>query len=198
VSIIPTRGPADPGAFLQIVDGSRTKLRPLCSSGWNHRLAGRFFRAFDANGLQDASVTEVSIDGVTLALTNRNFAERLAGTSNISLIYYNMISDVPVEGAARYLKVLQHAGLRGACWLTVALLNLPPTRLKPALFWVGNSQVCEGDLVPDPIRFEIGDGEVTSGDVARALRPALDYLWREFEQMSCPVFDKSGNWKGPR
>jgi hypothetical protein len=197
VSIIPTQGPADPSSFLQTVAGSRTGPRPLCSSGWNHRLGGRFFRTFDTRGPDDASATEVGIDGVTLAVTNRNFAEKPAKTSSTSLIEPDMIGVVPVKGAATYLNVLQQTGLRGACWLALALLNLRPCRLRPHS-WLGDSQVCEGDVVTDPVRFEIGNDAVTLDDVARALRLALDHFWREFEQINCPEFDQSGNWKGPR
>ncbi len=192
LSIIPARGPADPSAFLDALTQSRVEMQPFRSSAWNHGLRGRFFRTFTTNDANDASATEVDISGAVRAATNRIFTAAPSGQGQAVL--WGVISSMPVERATRYLNALQQAGLRGSCWLTVAVVSLPQSRLQSGPFWAGNSQVCEGDITPDPVRVEIGNEALTFGEVAQAMRPALDQLWREFEQMNCPLFDGSGKW----
>jgi hypothetical protein len=195
LSIVPTSRPKDFSAFLLAISRSWSKLDPFRSGSFDRKLGGRVLKTFTLSGAEDASLTEVSGAGTTLAVTNRIFTGP-SSTKSIQPVHWAVISDMPVERATRYLNVLREAGLRGPCWLTVALLNLQPSRIDG--FLSGDPQVCEGDIIPDAAQFEISDVAIAFDDVARAVRPVLDHLWREFEQVNCPLFDASGTWKGVR
>jgi hypothetical protein len=195
------------------LDHSRLQLTPLLppigtESRWEPR--GRsVVRMYDPEGLGDrtgrsvrCSVTEMTIEGVILAADTYYLDPKKPHRSNaivaiVRIIPAQALEQVVVRSVLNYAQVLQ--GLQVAF----------PWRVAVSLIGVRGYRICaEGDRWGreihdrDDIRADavlIRGPEETSNQttIARSLKEAFDYIWRECGYPRSLYYDGDGNWKGP-
>ncbi|MBN1510116.1 MAG: hypothetical protein JW955_24935 [Sedimentisphaerales bacterium] len=203
LSISPVSSPANVGLF----DPEREKmlvpyLLPLYTSAWDHRVYGdRFVTSSRQNEIVYAA-TEIDQHGVIRAANLRLVRSRRklsAGqTPDDTLIIPSVTFEKGmVEGIARYIKALVELTVAGP-WVTgIGLIGLTKSALgvAPRLLFDGYAFERER-ILPPPVMISADTDLDDLQAVARAMRPAFDYVWREYNYPQSLNYAENGDWVG--
>lgn len=174
-----------PGSLsLQDAIARRVEFQPFRCSSWGHRIrSGKVL----FSGVMDPPVTatELAQTGVLRAAVTDIFQN--SPNSGTRQVPWEAFSLMPLERASKYLQTLEQIGVRGPWWVAIFLLDLP--LCQPTGWFGGDGQRIRGDILPPPARIE----NVSPEGIARALKPALDFIWQDFYQTPCALYDESGN-----
>jgi hypothetical protein len=180
-------------------------LRPMYSSSWNHRRYGdRFVTFSESNGVVDA-VTEVTSEGCVnatghdviavrpefFALTNQKAPTDILAIPSVAF------EKSVIEAAFEYVKTLKALGTQGPWYVALGIVNLVKSHLYVDPRFALGGRLFEGDKILPPV-VEIG-ADVELGNpqsVARALRPAFDFIWREHNYPQSLNYAETGDWVG--
>jgi len=175
-------------------------FQPIWTSVWDWEHSGRAFRTYSNREKREA-VTEIRRDGTIIAANNRlqMAGQRAFGNDpNVKVVPLWHIEEVLVDRATLYLNLLKRAGVEGAFFLSLALLNLEPTaaEMRPSSYGSGSSRVFKGgDIVPpDLVYVDRAAKKYETTSVASLLKPAFDFIWREFNFKCSPHYTKEGSW----
>jgi hypothetical protein len=177
-------------------------LRPLYTSSWNHRVYGDRFVTWSQHGEIIYAATEVNTHGVIRAVDSRLVrCRRKLSPDQIAddtlLVPSVTFEKGMVEGVARYLKALVSLAVPGPWVIGIGLIGLTKSMLGVAPHLLFEGCVFERErILPPPAMIpadaDIGDLQV----VARAMRPAFDYIWREYNYPQSLNYGESGEWVG--
>jgi len=207
MSILPTsaRNP------VQIFDGKNEQtlnlgLKPMAAFGWDTRRYGS--RLVTTSGVIDGIIdaaTEITLDGCINA-TSHNiiaispqlwaYANQKAPANTICIPGVAYEKEV-IEAVAGYLKVLKVLETKGPWFVRFAIINIKRTVLYANPSFMFNGRAFEGGEIRLPL-VEIPDSIDLENKqtVARALRPAFDYIWREHNYPRSLNYAASGDWVG--
>ncbi len=179
-----------------------TGLWPLRAHSWDSRWHGDRFVTYSGPRERLDAVTELDQRGVVNAAGHGIVAidrRRLPGTGEDGVLYVPSVGfekDV-IRAVQRYLGVLSRLGASGPWFCTLGLIGL-----TKSVLWVGarlafGGRPFEGDSILPPAVEIAADTELDNPQaVARALRPALDYVWREHNYPESLNYGESGDWVG--
>lgn len=208
ITVIPGRKPSkriDVASFEKFL---WKRLHPISAGGWDRRRGPRYFGTVARDGYQGPAldVTEFTDEKVLLAanlwlvhehgLTDKlsdRFGEVTRG------IYPARIEKVAVEALTKYFSMLRDVPVRLPWLISVAILDLGPTAARSTdirHYSSGDVVFRDRDIVPDFIEVSGDDAFSNKNQVARLLRPALNFIWRAFGYQGSPYFDSDGDWHG--
>jgi hypothetical protein len=175
------------------------KFKPIWTSGWDWEYIGNGFRTYSSREDRE-SVTEVRRDGTIIAANNRLQAaggRAFESDTNVHVIPLWSIEGVLLDRITLYLNLLQKVRIEGPFFIDIALLSLAPTmvEMRPRDYSSGDSRVfTDRDIVPDLAFLDKADAEYDIASVASFLKPALDFMWRNFNFRGSPRYTKVGTW----
>jgi hypothetical protein len=102
-----------------------------------------------------------------------------------------------IDGIFRYLKVMKTVGTTGPWHVAFALINVKKSVLHVNQRFLFGGRLFEGDQIRPPV-IEIPENIELENQqtVARALRPAFDYIWREHNYPRSLNYAETGDWVG--
>lgn len=159
---------------------------------------GRYSRRMTIEVSRDVppkGASEVTDDGCVRAASTYHLYVQDGNVSSVRNIHITAIEGAVINAIKRYLVLQGHTKRGGPCYVSMAMLNLQKCVFMPASTHFGGDRVVEGDVVPTIIRIE-NPGLVTDQkSVGGILRPAFDFIWREFGYSHGSVnFSKEGAW----
>ncbi|MFC1835508.1 hypothetical protein ACFL2Q_12350 [Thermodesulfobacteriota bacterium] len=172
---------------------------PIWTSGWDWEYRGTAFRTYSSREYRQ-SVTEVRRHGTIVAVSNRLQAAGSRAFGNdpdVNVIPLWSIEGVLLDRIILYLNLLRKGGIEGPFFIDLALLSLPPTmvEMRPQDYSSGDSRVFrDRDIVPDLVFLDKVDAAYDIVCVASFLKPAFDFMWREFDFRRSPRYTKDGIW----
>lgn len=191
--------PQDPTGRILQDENLLRKYRPIWKAEWGWEYSGTAFRTYSGRVDREA-VTEIRRDGTIIAANNRlQAAGRSAFTNdpNVNVIPLWSIEGILVERVILYLNLLRKQGVEGPFFIDIALLNLAPTaiEMRPSDYGSGESRVFrDRDIVPNLVYIDKAAAEYAMADVALLLKPAFDFIWREFNFQGSQRYTKAGVW----
>ena len=206
-SIRPTSSPGDLPLFDPTnEDLLRLGLRPFGAQGWgDSKFGDRIVASTDYLKKNHEAVTELLADGTINAaghdilaikpefwqFMNKKPPENLIGIPSIAF------EKQLIEAIASYLKCLKALGTTGPWWIALGLINVKRSILYVSEHLMFSGRAFEGDnmllpIVAIPTDVDLDDNQ----SVARGLRPAFDYLWREHNYPRSLSFSETGDWIG--
>lgn len=184
-----------------------TRLRPLYAYGWNPGTYGdRVVTVSNPKSTIDA-VTEITPHGIINATGHEIISAAMEHfsilapetTKDTDVIPILSVEDSAIETVSRYCQALINLGVRGPLLVGIAIINL-----RKSILFVGprhssfGSRVYEGDkIIPPPVEIPEGVDFQDTQPVAKALRPAFDYIWREYNYPRSLNYGATGEWGGP-
>ncbi len=196
-------GPREaPLSLSQKEDMLALRLRPLYASGWNHRRYGDRFVTVseDAGGI--GAVTEIDGRGIINAGDRRmlslarQFLSREA-PEDVCIIPSIAFEKSAITEVQSYLTALRELGAEGPWAVALGLIGLRKSILSvaPRLFFDG--RIFEGEAILPPVVQVPADVDLDDPQmIARALRPAFDYVWREHNYPQSLDYNEGGEWVG--
>jgi hypothetical protein len=202
--------PETPHSSLDIFGKNReeltTKLRPLDAYGWDVRTYGERLVTFSKPKNMINAVTELTIHGII----NATGEEIISGpmehfsivapetTKDTDVIPIMSVERSIIETVTQYCQALINLGVRGTLLVGFAIINL-----RKSILFVGarvsslHSRVYEGNkIIPPPVEIPEGADFQNPQTVAKALRPAFDFIWREYNYQRSLNYGSTGEWGG--
>jgi hypothetical protein len=211
--VLPTNIPPT----LQIFGGENERtlnlgLQPLGASGWSHRISGNYLiTTADSNrenGIETfGSVTEIKADGCINAASYEvlnisssfwGMAGQKAPVETVNIPSTAFEKEV-IEGIFSYLKSLQALDIKGPWYVGFGLINVKKSILYVSQRFMFGGRDFEGDEMRPPVIEVPADTDLTDQrfqPVARALRPAFDFIWREHNYPRSLNYAETGDWVG--
>jgi hypothetical protein len=213
MSILPTAAPVP----LPIFEGKNEEmlnsgLQPLGASSWSHRTSGGLLVTtadhIRDNGKETAgSATEITTDGCIGAASHEvlnispqfwSFAGQKAPTDTVNIPSAAFEKEI-IEGVFSYLKSLKTLDTKGPWYVGFGAINVKKSILYVNQRFMFGGRAFEGDEIRPPIveipeNIELKDRQFQP--VARALRPAFDYIWREHNYPRSLNYAETGDWVG--
>ena len=214
LSILPTSAPMP----LPLFEGNNEQmltlgLQPLNASSWDHRTYGdrlvtntRVVSSETDVEVIDAA-TEIGMDGCVNAASHEVIAitARFWAFSNqkpppdVLCIPSAAFEKKIIEGVFSYLKSLKALDTKGPWYIGVGIINVKKSILYVRERFMFGGRAFEGDEIRPPI-LEIPENITLENQqfqpVARALRPAFDYIWREHNYPRSLNYAETGDWVG--
>ena len=203
--------PKIPHSSLDIFGKNRqeltTKLRPLDVIGWDVRTYGEHLVTFSKQNKTINGVTELTVHGVINAAGQEIISGAMEHfsivapdtTKDTDVIPIMSIERSLVETVSQYCQALINLGVHGSLLVGFAVINL-----RKSILFVGarasslHSRVYEGNkIVPPPVEIPEGMDFQNLQLVAKALRPAFDFIWREYNYPRSLDYGATGEWGGP-
>ncbi len=182
-------------------------LQPLSGTSWDPRPYGdRFAAGTSSNGPADAA-TEITSSGVIAAAGHDVMAIKAEffafsgqkAPADIVPIPSAAFEKRVIEGVFGYLKLLKALGSRGPCYVGIGLINVKKSFLYTDPRFQFGGGAFEGDqILPDIVEVPSDVALDNPQGVARALRPAFDYVWREHRFPRSLNYVATGDWVGGR
>jgi hypothetical protein len=178
-------------------------LRPLFTSAWDHEVHGnRFVTLSQYRGVVYAA-TEIDLHGMVSAIDCRLVKTRPGASSggqmadDILLIPSVTFEKGIIEGIQRYLKALLDLKAPGPWLISLGLIGLRRSELgvSPSLCLDGRVFEAE-EILPSPIEIDPNIDLGNPQAIARAIRPAFDYVWREYNYPQSLNYSEAGDWIG--
>jgi hypothetical protein len=182
------------------------KLQPLFAQGWNHQVYGdRFITFYKYKGSIDA-VTEITSTGIIQAASHEIISSAMEHfkivapeeTKDTDIIPIMSIERSVIETVTQYCQLLTNLGHTGPIFVKLGLINL-----RKSILFVGarysslHSRVYEDDkIIPPPVEIPEGVDFQNPQMVAKALRPAFDFIWREYNYPRSLDYGSTGDWGG--
>jgi hypothetical protein len=182
-------------------------LQPLGVSGWSHQRYGDRIVTTSEKSHHAEAVTEITSDGCISAISHDVIAiseEVWAMSGRKALdetvcIPSGAFEKEIIEGVFGYLRTLKAIGTKGPWYIGFALINVKKSILYVSERFRFSGRPFEGDEIRPPIleipeNIELNDRQFQP--IARALRPAFDYIWREHNYPRSFNYAESGDWIG--
>jgi len=199
IPALPQPSPLD--IFLEGQERNLTlKLQPLYASGWDQQRYGdRLITFSEWEGNRDA-VTEITQEGNINAASHevisisRDYLSSTAPT-DIQAIPIITFEKSVIEGVARYCQALRELNVSGPLFVGIGLINLGKSYLHVGPGHGMGARVHEGgEILPPCLEIQEDTDLSNRQAVARFLRPALDFIWREYNYPGSLNFTQSGDW----
>jgi hypothetical protein len=187
-------------------------LQPLGSNSWSHRISGNYLITIAdskrENGKETfGSVTEVKSDGCINAASYEvlnissefwAMAGQKAPVDTVNIPSTAFEKEI-IEGVFSYLKTLKALDIKGPWYVGFGLINVKKSILHVSQRFMFGGKVFEGDEIRPPVIEIQADTDLTDQrfqPVARALRPAFDFIWREHNYPRSLNYAGTGDWVG--
>jgi hypothetical protein len=208
ITIMPGR---KPGKRIDVASFEKflwERLHPISAGGWDRRRGPRYFGtvAKDPSTRTPLDVTEFTDEKVLLAanrwlVREHGLTDKLSGRFGEGTwgIYPARIEKVAVEALTKYFSMLRDVPVPLPWLISVAILDLGPTAACSTdirHYSSGDVVFRDRDIMPDFIEVSDEDQFSDKNQVARLLRPALNFMWRAFGYQGSPYFDRDGDWHG--
>lgn len=206
-SVILSICPVSPPDMVSLFDPKQedmlaSHLRPLYTSGWDDRVYGDRLVTFSQRSEIVYAATEMNIRGMIRAVNSSLVKSRrklsVGQTADDTLLIPSVTFEKGmVEGIARYLKAMVGLTVTGPWAVSVGLIGLTKSVLgvAPHLLFDGCVSGKER-ILPPPVMIS-SDADVADLQViARAMRPAFDFIWREHNYPRSLNYGESGDWVG--
>jgi hypothetical protein len=208
IAVIPGQKPAKRIDVASLEKFLWERLCPISAGGWDRRRGPRYFGTVgrDPSTRTPLDVTEFTDENILFAanrwiVREHGLTDKLRGRFGEGTwgIYPARIERIAIEALTKYLSMLQDVPVQLPWLISVALLDLGPTvawSTDIRLYGSGDVLFHDRYIIPDFIEADSKNQFSDKGQVARLLRPALNFMWRAFGYESSPYFDKAGNWHG--
>ncbi len=167
----------------------QVKLRPLCTSGWDHRYNLDGFLTY--SGSQQGkhhSYVQLFKSGIVEAVDAAILSDN-RGDSGLTL-HSVIFESVMMEGMKDYCEVLKTLGVDLPAYIFLSLLNVRHYRLQPKNVYLGGGSPIDRDhlFVPEGIieRYDIPPKDI--------LRPCFDSIWNACGFARSFNYDNTGKW----
>lgn len=207
VAVIPGQKPAKRIDAASLEKFLWERLRPISAGVWDRRRGPRYFGtvARDPSTRTPLDVTEFTDENVLFAanrwiVREHGLTDKLRGRFGEGTwgIYPARIERVAVEALTKYFSMLRDVPVHFPWLISVAILDLGPTAAWSTdirHYSSGDVVFRDRDIMPDFIEVRKEDQFSDENQVARLLRPALNFMWRAFGHKGSPYFDSEGNWR---
>jgi len=177
-----------------------TLFQPIYCSGWSSEITGH--SRFTFGRLQKGQFGSGGADHVPYAVTEvTEFGEVKAYNSYMLTYSAGSVPSVAYEleiinAFHRYLTSLNELGVSGPFFIHTAMLNVQGYIMSTgSMLMLSGGRVFEGEDIRPPLAHLQNDTNVsTQQDVAKALRPMFDYIWREFGVDRSFNYSEAGEW----
>jgi hypothetical protein len=147
--------------------------------GWNPAIRGNSAISLGEMDDERCSIAEMRTDGVILG-ADAWVLDPAFHPSKESFVPSSATESVIISAAAKYLEALHKLNAPLPWTICVSLLEV-----KNYCLYVSDAQTnCQPfpdvDICPEPIVLSTLSGPLDWQQVARVLRPAIDFIWREF------------------
>ncbi len=202
IVISPVTPPNAPLLLSQKENQIRMKLRPLYSSGWDHRRHGTSFVTFSKWEDKVDAVSEITEAGLIRAAghevisvnpqyTNMKIPEGIHVIPSVS--FENSI----VEAIHEYIGLLLEFGVSGPWVIAMSLFNLGKSILFVSPRFSFDGRPYSGDAINPPPLLVPQETDINKPQsVAQVLRPAFDFIWREHNFPQSLNYGIGGEWTG--
>src|SRR4030042_45383 len=165
------------------------RLKPLNATGWDHQTYGDRLVIFSKSRKTIDAVTEISPNGIINATGHEIIYGYMEYYSTISpettkdtdVIPIMSVEKSVIEAVSLYCQALINLGVHGTLHVGFRIINL-----RKSVFFVGAGYGSGGrvreakDIIPPPVEIPEGVDLQNPQPIAMALRPAFDYIWREY------------------
>jgi hypothetical protein len=209
--LVLTLTPTSANAPLPLFEGKNAQtltlgLQPLGASGWSNRTFGdRFVTSAGQIGQSVDAATEMTMDGFINAVSHDVISIRAqfwafsnqkapADTVNIPSVAFEKEL---IDGIFKYLKCLKAIETKGPWHIGFRMINVKKSILYVSPRFMFGGRAFEGDEIRPPIISVPENIELENQQpIARALRPAFDYIWREHNYPRSLNYAETGDWVG--
>jgi len=181
------------------------RLKPLNATGWDHQTYGDRLVIFSKSRKTIDAVTEISPNGIINATGHEIIYGYMEYYSTISpettkdtdVIPIMSVEKSVIEAVSLYCQALINLGVRGTLHVGFRIINL-----RKSVFFVGAGYGSGGrvreakDIIPPPVEIPEGVDLQNPQPIAMALRPAFDYIWREYNYPRSLNYGSTGEWGG--
>ena len=181
----------------------RVELRPLYTSGWDHRRYGNRFTTFSKWNNDIDAVTEITDDGSILAVghevitVSQNFLNQQQAPRDVLFIPSVAYEKSIIEAVFHYVRALKALGTLGPWYVAIGLTNLKKSTLCVGpRFGFGGSGFEGSEIMPPVVEIPADVDVEDLQSIARALRPAFDFVWREHNYPQSLNYGETGDWIG--
>jgi hypothetical protein len=181
------------------------RLRPLYANGWDHRTYGDRLVIFSKSKNTIDAVTEISPNGIINAAGHEIISGSMEyfssiapeTTENTDVIPIMSVEKGMIEAVSQYCQALINLGIRGTLLVGFGIINLRKSMLFVSAGYGSGGRVREAnDIIPPPVEIPEGVDLQNPQPIARALRLAFDYVWREYNYPRSLNYGSTGEWGG--
>lgn len=208
IAVLPCTPPDDPLPLSQKECEIILKLQPLYNAGWRHagwkhRRHGKSFVTFSMWNDRVDAVSEITEDGVICAaghevisvsrefLTNNNVPDETLIIPSVAF-EKNIIAAVHA-----YIGLLTGFEVAGPWIVAMSLFNLKTSNLHAGLRLSVQGKEFTGEAITPPAILVPEDTNIDNPQgVAKVLRPAFDFIWREHNFPQSLNYGAGGDWTG--
>ena len=183
-------------------DMLRLELRPLYAVGWDYRRYGERLVTFSKWQNEIDAVTEITTDGNLFAAGHEvisvpnEFLDRQAPEDLLHIPSVSFEKNI-IESVSHYLKAFKALGTKGPWYLGIGITNMKRSVLEVGIRYAFGGRVFEGhDIMPPIIEVGVDEDVGVPQRVARIMRPAFDYVWREHNYPQSLNYGDTGDWIG--
>jgi hypothetical protein len=203
--IILTICPGSSGAPLPLAsktDMLAMRLRPFYASGWNHRWCGDRFVTYAEEVNEIKAATEITLDGIVNAVDRGMLAvaRRFLGRGtpeDVCVIPSIAFEKSTITEVPSYLAALHDLGAKGPWGIAIGLIGLGKSMLSVSPRLSFDARIFEGEMILPPAVEVPDDTDLTDPQaIARVMRPAFDYVWREHNFPQSLDYGETGEWIG--
>jgi hypothetical protein len=172
-------------------DNINLTLRPLGSSGWNHRYNLDGLVAY-SGGRDDASTsyTQIFRDGIIEAVVSLSWYDEK------KYIASQAYEQELIEGTSSYLKAFSALEIEPPIYFFISVLGIKnyTFAVSQRICWVHNRKETDRD------DFLLPEGLINSLDQAphKVFQPFFDMIWNAYGYKRSFNYDDEGNWVGQR
>ena len=200
--VFPVSQPTQALPLSNMEDQIRIKLRPLYTSGWDYRRYGTRFITYSKWDDRMDTVSEISEEGIISAAghevisVNRNYF-KVDRPKEIHVIPSVAFESSIIEAVHSYINLLLEFGISGPWIVAMSLFNLQTSILYVGTRFSFDGSPFKGDAItPPPLLVSEETKTDNPQNIARALRPNFDFIWREHNYPQSLNYGTSGDWTG--
>lgn len=181
----------------------RSKLRPLGTSGWDHKRHGNSFVVFTRHpeGIDD--VSQITDDGIIRSAghgvisINSFFAKHQGLPEDIHFIPSTAVERDIIEGVQKDIELLDKLEVKGPWCVALSLFNLQKSFLYTNIrFTFDGKELVRDSIDPPSIIIPEAIEQHNPQTIASELRPIFDFIWREYNFPRSLNYDNNGFWRG--
>lgn len=182
-------------------------MQPIEASGWDYYPTGHTFCTFAKNPNTNTpySIVEITDAGAMAAANSEviridpSYLEAKPPSDGVTYIPSVAFEKLTMEACHRYLELLKQLGQTAPWYVNVCLIGLGPSILYISPRYGGgrsNKPFKGGNITPEPLLIETTTPTESKQNVAKAMRPIFDFIWREFGFARSINYDSNGQWVG--
>ena len=185
---------------MTLSESLRLKLQPLYASGWHpHNYGDRFTTSSKWQNIPDAA-TEITLYGIVSAaghevlILDRNYFPTQVPV-DIQLIPTVSFEKSVIEAIGSYGNALRELGVTGDIDVGLGIINLGKSMLYVGTgHGMGARVHSGGDIMPPAVAIPESVDFTNLQNVAKAVRSAFDFIWREYNYPGSLNYIGSGEW----